>query len=100
MARINKNIGQSVTTKEILEYLELTQSELTDAYNTAPDTSENSDSLYFIDTARELLDELQTRLEEEGKFLPHPGSVNDGGIGHDMGGSYVNDGEGRLKGNN
>ena len=38
MARINKNIGQSVTTKEILEYLELTQSELTDAYNTAPRT--------------------------------------------------------------
>ena len=86
MARLNKNIGQSVTTKEILEYLELTQSELTDAYNTAPDTSENSDSLYFIDTARDLLDELQIRLEQEGKFLPHP--------------SLVNDGEGRLKGNN
>ena len=62
----------------ILEYLELIENELTDAYNTAPDTSENSDSLYFIDTARELLDELQTRLEEEGKFLPHPGSVNAG----------------------
>ena len=83
---MNKNIGQSVTTKEILEYLELAQSELTDAYNTAPDTPETSDSLYYIDTAQDLLNELQTRIEEEGKFLPHPGSVNDG--------------EGRLKGNN
>ena len=74
---MNKNIGQSVTTKEILEYLELAQSELTDAYNTAPDTSENSDSLYFIDTARELLDELQIRIEQEGKFLLHPSLKGD-----------------------
>ena len=72
---MNKNIGQSVTTKEILEYLELAQSELTDAYNTAPDTAETSDSLYFINTAQELLDELQTRIEQEGKFLAHPGSI-------------------------
>ena len=72
---MNKNIGQSVTTKEILEYLELAQSELTDAYNTTPDTAETSDSLYFINTAQELLDELQTRIEQEGKFLAHPGSI-------------------------
>ena len=83
---MNKNIGQSVTTKEILEYLELAQSELTDAYNTAPDTPETSDSLYFINTAQELLDELQTRIEQEGEFLLHT--------------SLVNDGEGRLKGDN
>ena len=83
---MNKNIGQSVPTKEILEYLELAQSELTDAYNTAPDTPETSDSLYYIDTAQDLLNELQTRLEQEGEFLLHP--------------SLVNDGEGRLKGNN
>ena len=37
---------------EILEYLKLITSELTDAYNSTPDTSENSDALYFIDTAR------------------------------------------------
>ena len=72
---MNKNIGQSVTTKEILEYLELAQSELTDAYNTAPDTPETSDSLYYIDTAQDLLNELQTRIEQEGKFLAHPGSI-------------------------
>ena len=83
---MNKNIGQSVTTKEILEYLELAQSELTDAYNTAPDTPETSESLNYIDTAQDLLNELQTRIEQEGKFLLHP--------------SLVNDGEGRLKGNN
>ena len=83
---MNKNIGQSVTTKEILEYLELAQSELTDAYNTAPDTPETSDSLYYINTAQVLLDELQIRIEQEGKFLLHP--------------SLVNDGEGRLKGDN
>ena len=83
---MNNYIGQSVTTKEILEYLELAQSELTDAYNTAPDTPETSDSLYYIDTAQDLLNELQTRIEQEGKFLLHP--------------SLVNDGEGRLKGNN
>ena len=83
---MNKNIGQSVTTKDILEYLDLTLSELTDAYNTAPDTPETSDSLYYIDTAQDLLNELQTRLEQEGEFLLHP--------------SLVNDGEGRLKGNN
>ena len=29
-------------------------------------------------TAQELLDELQTRLEQEGKFLLHPSLVNDG----------------------
>ena len=73
---MNKNIGQSVTTKEILEYLEAAQSELTDAYNTAPDTPETSDSLYYIDMAQDLLNELQTRIEQEGKFLAHPGSVN------------------------
>ena len=70
-----KNIGQSVTRKEILEYVELTQSELTDAYNTAPDTAATSDSLYYINTAQELLNELQTRIEQEGKFLAHPGSI-------------------------
>ena len=52
---LNKNIGQSVTTKEILEYLELAQSELTDAYNTAPDTAATCDSLYYINTAQDLL---------------------------------------------
>ncbi len=56
----------------ILEYLELIESELTDAYNTAPDTPENSDSLYYIDTAKDLVDELSMRLRsDEEEPTPH-----------------------------
>ena len=54
---MRKSVGLSVTTRDILEYLETIRSELTDAYNSTPDTSENSDALYFIDTARDLVDE-------------------------------------------
>ena len=50
--------------KEILEYLKLITDELTDAYNSTPDTSENSDALYFIDTARDLVDELVINVED------------------------------------
>jgi len=69
---MRKSVGLSVTTKDILEYLELITSELTDAYNTAPDTPETSDTLYYIDTARELVDELTTRLEDpQEEPVPH-----------------------------
>ena len=58
--------------KEILEYLKHITSELTDAYNSTPDTSDNSDGLYFIDTARDLVDELTTRLEDpQEEPVPH-----------------------------
>ncbi len=66
------SLGRKVTKKEILNYLEVISSELTDAYNTAQDTAENSDSMYYINTAEELVNELRTNLEEEGKFVPHP----------------------------
>ena len=57
---------------EILSYLKLITSELTDAYNTAPDTPENSDSLYYIDTAKDLVDELTIRLKDEQEEpVPH-----------------------------
>ena len=57
---------------EILSYLKLITSELTDAYNTAPDTSETSDTLYYIDTAKDLIDELTTRLEDpQEEPVPH-----------------------------
>jgi hypothetical protein len=39
----------NLTKQEILNYLELINSELTDAYNTGSTEPENSDSLYFID---------------------------------------------------
>ena len=55
--------------KEILEYLKHITSELTDAYNSTPDTSENSDALYFIDTARDLVDELTINVEDTVTFV-------------------------------
>jgi len=61
-----------LTKKEILNYLETINGELTDAYNTAPDTPETSDSLYYIDTARDLVDELTNRLEDDQEEpVPH-----------------------------
>jgi hypothetical protein len=62
----------SLTKIEILNYLETINGELTDAYNTAPDTSETSDTLYYIDTAKDLIDELTTRLEDpQEEPVPH-----------------------------
>ena len=62
----------NLTKQEILNYLELINSELTDAYNTGSTEPENSDSLYFIDTARDLVDELTTRLEDpQEEPVPH-----------------------------
>ena len=58
--------------KEILEYLKHITSELTDAYNSTPDTSENSDALYFIDSARDLVDELTINVEDNQEVpVPH-----------------------------
>ena len=62
----------NLTKQEILNYLELINSELTDAYNTAPDTPETSDTLYYIDTAKDLVDELTIRLEDpQEEPVPH-----------------------------
>ena len=67
--------------KEILEYLKHITSELTDAYNSTPDTSENSDALYFIDTARDLVDELTTRIEDpQEEPVPHEDMDREGGL--------------------
>ena len=67
--------------QEILNYLELITSELTDAYNSTPDTSDNSDGLYFIDTARDLVDELTTRLEDpQEEPVPHEDMGREGGL--------------------
>ena len=90
--------------KEILEYLKLITSELTDAYNSTPDTSENSDGLYFIDTARDLVDELTINIEDnQEEPVPHEDMNREGGL---MGPDRLplnfpfGDGEGRLKGHN
>ena len=64
--------GNIMNKKEILEYLKLITGELTDAYNSTPDTSENSDALYFIDNARDLVDELTINVEDDQEApVPH-----------------------------
>ena len=90
--------------RQILEYLKLITSELTDAYNSTPDTSENSDALYFIDTARDLVDELTINVEDNQEApVPHEDMDREGGL---MGPDRLplnfpfGDGEGRLKGRN
>jgi len=89
--------GENMTKIEILNYLELIESELTDAYNTAPDTSENSDTLYYIDTAQDLLNELRHNIENNVEKDPRGEyEFNEAMNGMLLGG----DGEGRLKGNN
>ena len=89
---------------EILSYLKLITSELTDAYNTAPDTPETSDSLYYINEAQELLDELTNNVENnQEEPVPHEDMGREGGL---MGPDRLplnfpfGDGEGRLKGRN
>ena len=92
--------------REILEYLKLITSELTDAYNTGSTEPENSDSLYYIDTARDLVDELITNVEDNQEApVPHEDMNREGGLmapdGLPLNFPYhINDGEGRLKGNN
>ena len=71
----------NLTKQEILNYLELINSELTDAYNTGSTEPENSDSLYFIDTARDLVDELTTRIEDpQEEPVPHEDMDREGGL--------------------
>ena len=71
----------NLTKQEILNYLELINSELTDAYNTGSTEPENSDSLYFIDIARDLVDELTTRLEDpQEEPVPHEDMDREGGL--------------------
>ncbi len=81
--------------QEILNYLKLIESELTDAYNVTPDTSENSDTLYYIDNTKDLVNELATNIEEEQEEpIPHEDLYKEKELKH------FADGEGRLKGRN
>ena len=83
-----------MTKIEILNYLELIESELTDAYNVTPDTSENSDTLYYIDNTKGLVNELMDNIN--GKFDNRPMGPDGLPLNFPFGG----DGEGRLKGDN
>jgi CRISPR/Cas system CMR-associated protein Cmr3 (group 5 of RAMP superfamily) len=51
--------------EEILEKLEAIGVAIEDSYNTAVDTSENSDSMYYIDLARNLVEKLMVSVEGE-----------------------------------
>ena len=51
-----------MTKKEILDYLEMISSELTDAYHLS-DRDSTVDTNYAVSTAQELVDELNHRIE-------------------------------------
>ena len=52
-----------MTRQEVLEKLEAIGVAIEDSYNTAVDTSDNSDSMHYIDSARNLVEELMVSIE-------------------------------------
>ena len=54
-----------MTKEQILEVLKEIEDTLTDAYNTGYDDPINSDSLYYIDSAKDLMGELIHRIEND-----------------------------------
>ena len=96
-----------MTKKEILNYLELITDELTDAYHLT-DSMNNPDALVSIECAQELVGELEDNIN--GKFDHRPLTKEEateaaerlmGPDGLPLSFPYhINDGEGRLKGNN
>ena len=83
-----------MTKTEILNYLELITDELTDAYHLT-DTDGTVDANYSVGSAQELVDELTANLE--GKFDNEPIAADGLPLNFPY---HINDGEGRLKGNN
>ena len=83
-----------MTKTEILNYLELITYELTDAYHLT-DTDGTVDANYSVSSAQELVDELTANLE--GKFDNEPIAADGLPLNFPY---HINDGEGRLKGNN
>ena len=83
-----------MTKTEILNYLKLITCELTDAYHLT-DTDGTVDANYSVSSAQELVDELTANLE--GKFDNEPIAADGLPLNFPY---HINDGEGRLKGNN
>ena len=83
-----------MTKTEILNYLELITCELTDAYHLT-DTDGTVDANYSVSSVQELVDELTANLE--GKFDNEPIAADGLPLNFPY---HINDGEGRLKGNN
>ena len=97
-----------MTKTQILNYLELINDELTDAYHLT-DSMNNPDALSSIDTAQDLLLELTNNIEnnrtisekEEHDFNEAINNELMGPDGLPLNFPYNSgDGEGRLKGNN
>ena len=88
-----------MTNKEILNYLELINDELTDAYHLTDlrDSMASVDALSAIDTAQDLILELTHNIENNIEKNPRGEyEFNEAMNGIVLAG----DGEGRLKGNN
>ena len=96
-----------MTKTQILNYLELINDELTDAYHLT-DTDGTVDANYAVSTAQELVEELTNNIEnnrtisekEEHDFNEAINNELMGPDGLPLNYPYHNDGEGRLKGNN
>ena len=94
--------------KEILHYLELINDELTDAYHLS-DTPETVNALSSIDTAQDLLLELTNNIKNNRTISEKEEHDFNEAINNELMGPdglplnfpyHINDGEGRLKGNN
>ena len=97
-----------MTKKEILNYLELINDELTDAYHLT-DTDGTVDANYSVSTAQELVEELTNNIENNVTISDkEKHDFNEAINGELMGPDglplnfpyHTNDGEGRLKGKN
>jgi len=96
-----------MTKTQILNYLELINDELTDAYHLT-DTDGTVNANYAVSTAQELVQELTNNIEnnrtisekEEHDFNEAINNELMGPDGLPLNYPYHNDGEGRLKGNN
>ena len=97
-----------MTKKEILNYLELINSELTDAYHLT-DTDGTVDANYAVSTAQELVEELTRNIENNRTISEKEEHDFNEAINNELMGPdglplnfpyHINDGEGRLKGNN
>ena len=54
-----------MTKEQILEVLKEIEDTLTDAYNTGHEGEINSDSLYYIDQGKGLVEDLMIKLEQK-----------------------------------
>ena len=94
--------------RKILEYLELITDELTDAYHLT-DTDGTVNANYAVSTAQELVEELTNNIENNRTISEKEEHDFNEAINNELMGPdglplnfpyHINDGEGRLKGNN